>query len=109
MHNPGDAFLNSLGAEAGKKVTDFNAQNHANTVWAFATLGETLMYTALLTLLQLVYGQQAMYEMLCACKHHNCGKDLCIILPQLTELRLWDVDSGVSALCCTKVRRARLS
>lgn len=40
MHNPGDAFLNSLGAEAGKKVTDFNAQNHANTVWAFATLGE---------------------------------------------------------------------
>ncbi|KAL0032386.1 hypothetical protein WJX79_008625 [Trebouxia sp. C0005] len=39
MHNPGDAFLNSLGAEAGKKVTDFNAQNHANTVWAFATLG----------------------------------------------------------------------
>ena len=39
MHNPGDTFLNSLGAEAGKKVTDFNAQNHANTVWAFATLG----------------------------------------------------------------------
>ena len=43
MHDPGDAFLNSLGAEAGKKVTDFNAQNHANTVWAFATLGEQLM------------------------------------------------------------------
>lgn len=39
MHNPGEVFLNSLGAEAGKKVTDFNAQNHANTVWAFATLG----------------------------------------------------------------------
>jgi len=57
MHNPGDAFLNSLGAEAGKKVTDFNAQNHSNTVWAFATLGKKLTHTALLTLLQHVQGQ----------------------------------------------------
>lgn len=39
MHNPGDTFLNTMGAEAAKKVADFNAQNHANTVWAFATLG----------------------------------------------------------------------
>lgn len=88
MHNPGDAFLNSLGAEAGKKVTDFNAQNHGNTVWAFATLGEKLMHTALLTLIQLVQRQQAMHEMLCACKHHKCCKDMYKYLPQLAELRL---------------------
>ena len=43
MHNPGDTFLNSLGAEAAQKVADFNPQNHANTVWAFATLGELFM------------------------------------------------------------------
>ena len=45
MHHPGGTFLNSLGAEAGKKVTDFNAQNHANTVWAFATLGKLLLHS----------------------------------------------------------------
>ena len=39
MHNPGDRFLNTMGAEVATKVADFNAQNHANTVWAFATLG----------------------------------------------------------------------
>ena len=40
-HNPGPAFLDSLGAEAGRKVTDFNAQNLANTIWAFGTLGKS--------------------------------------------------------------------
>lgn len=40
MHNPGGAFLDSLGAEASRKVLDFNAQNLANTVWAFGTLGK---------------------------------------------------------------------
>ena len=39
MHNPGDKFLNTMGALAAEKVAEFNPQNHANTIWAFGTLG----------------------------------------------------------------------
>lgn len=47
MHNPGPTLLDSLGAEASRKVLDFNAQNLANTIWAYGTLGKAPLLTTL--------------------------------------------------------------
>ena len=38
-HHPGDAFLQAMGQEAAAKAKDGNAQNVANLIWAYATLG----------------------------------------------------------------------
>lgn len=38
-HHPGDEFLQAYGEENAAKAGEGNAQNTANTLWAFATLG----------------------------------------------------------------------
>lgn len=77
MHNPGDTFLNTMGAEVAKKVADFNAQNHANTVWAFATLG----------MCSVGFASHEVASVLCVCRWfvHSCS---CYYMPAAVAVSL---------------------
>lgn len=43
QHHPGKPLLQAMAQEAANKLDGFNAQNVANSLWAFANLGERLL------------------------------------------------------------------